>query len=126
LNPTIKVALDPLLFDTYKRYRAGTIKLVSWLASTARKTKLVDDVFLAKSETMGKGRLKGKARKAPKSDSQQIRTADITRIAEVIATTKIDGVPDTLIRTLEDVIGARKECAGWFASVRAIPVSDQF
>lgn len=120
------MALDPLLFDTYKRYRAGTIKLVSWLASTARKTKLVDDVFLAKSETMGKGRLKGKARKAPKSDSQQIRTADITRIAEVIATTKIDGVPDTLIRTLEDVIGARKECAGWFASVRAIPVSDQF
>jgi hypothetical protein len=54
----------------------------------------------------GKGRLKGKARKAPKGDTQQVRTADITQMAKAIATTKIDGVPDTLIRTLEEVIGA--------------------
>jgi len=67
--------------------------------------------------------LKGKARKArkpPRGDTQQIRTAGITRMAGAIEITKIDGVPDTLIGTLEEVIGA------WFASVRAILVWTNF
>jgi hypothetical protein len=84
------MALDPLVFDTYKRYKAGTAKLVSFLASTARKTKLVDDLFPAVLPTKGNGRLKGKARSvlrhAPKNQTYQIRTSDFVRMAEVIST----------------------------------------
>jgi len=51
------MALDPELFDTYKLYKAGTASLVTWLATAARKTSLVEDVF---PKPVSKGRLKGK------------------------------------------------------------------
>jgi hypothetical protein len=116
----VTMALNPLVFDTYKRYKAGTAKLVSFLANTARKTKLVDDLFVAVLPKKGNGRLKGKARSAKrqvqKTQTYQIRTADFVRMAEAILASKNVKVPDSLIRTLEDVIAARKECAGWFSS----------
>jgi hypothetical protein len=114
------MALDPLVFDTYKRYKTGTTKLVSFLANTSRKTKLVDDLFVAVLPKKGNGRLKGKARSAqrqiPKTQTYQIRTADFARMAEAISTSENAKVSDHLIRTLEEVIAARKECAGWFSS----------
>jgi hypothetical protein len=114
------MALDPLVFDTYKRYKAGTVELVSFLASTARKTKLVDDLFPAVLPAKGNARPKRLARSvlrhAPKNQTYQIRTADFIRMAAVISTSTNVKVPDSLIRTLEEVIAARKECAGWFSS----------
>jgi hypothetical protein len=114
------MALDPLVFDTYKRYKAGTAKLVSFLASATRKTKLVDDLFPAILLAKGNGRLKGKARSAqrqiPKNQTYQIRTSDFVRMAEVISTSTNVKVSNALIRTLEEVIAARKERAGWFSS----------
>jgi hypothetical protein len=72
------MALDPLVFDSaYKRYKAGTAKLVSFLASTARKTNLLDDLFHAVSPMKGNGRLKGKARSAQRQipKAKRIRSA---------------------------------------------------
>jgi hypothetical protein len=111
------MALDPLFFDTYKRYKAGTSKLVSFLASTARKTKLIDHLFPT-DLPIKSGRLKGKARAAQRQKGQtyQIRIADFVPMAEAIASApEIISVPETLMRTLEEVIAARKECAESFS-----------
>jgi len=86
------MALDPELFDTYKLYKAGTASLVTWLATAARKTSLVEDVF---PKPVSKGRLKGKERAAQKykTETYQIRLADFTRMAEAVAARKTVFVP---------------------------------
>jgi hypothetical protein len=58
------MALDPLLFGTYKRYKAGTSLVTTWLASKAKEMNLLNDLFPITSANKGKGRLKGKARAA--------------------------------------------------------------
>ncbi|PMD30202.1 hypothetical protein L207DRAFT_592660 [Hyaloscypha variabilis F] len=103
----------PSLFDTYKQYKAGTIKVTTWLASRAQELNTCTDLF-APSEIKGTGRLKGKARAAkkvvPKEQSHQIPLSAIPRIAKAIANIKAQEVPGTIIRTLEDVIAARSAC----------------
>lgn len=106
------------LFDTYKQYKAGTIKATTWLASKAREANLLSDLFSDASETnsKGKGRLKGKARAAQKAtekrngQTHQIPLAAIPRIARAIAGMKKQEVPGTIIQTLEEVIAARSAC----------------
>ncbi len=64
--------IDPLLFDTHKRAKAGTAKIVSWLATRSKATKLVDNVLptpVAQSNAGG-GRLKGSARKKTRRKTQ--------------------------------------------------------
>ena len=111
---TLKMAtIPPSLFDTYKQYKAGTIKVTTWLASRAQELNTCTDLF-APSEIKGTGRLKGKARAAkkvvPKEQSHQIPLSAIPRIAKAIANIKAQEVPGIIIRTLEDVIAARSAC----------------
>lgn len=57
-----QLKMDQPLFSTYKRYKAGTHKVTTWLATKARATKLLNDLFPKPPANTGKGRLKGKAR----------------------------------------------------------------
>ncbi|KAF4635177.1 hypothetical protein G7Y89_g2936 [Cudoniella acicularis] len=106
------MALDPFLFGTYKQYKAGTNKVMTWLASRARETNLLSNLFPTESANKGKGRLKGKARAAKKETSEKhhVPLTDIPRIAESIASTKKTMAPNIIIRTLEEVIAARSAC----------------
>jgi len=105
--------LDPVVFDTYKKYKAGTKKLVSYLADTARKTKLVDDLFSRTKSLKLYGRHTRKER-SQNEHAYQISPGALIRLAKAIATSDTDKIPNALIRTLQEVISARKECAGWF------------
>lgn len=107
---------DPLLLDTYKLYKAGTSKVVGWLASKAPES-FNKTLLKEKSGKPGGGRLKGKERAAqkaresatPKAEVEKylISLADIPRIAKIIASTTKMKVPADIIQTLEDVIAAR-------------------
>jgi hypothetical protein len=115
-DPHIKMALDPLLFGTYKRYKAGTSRVTTWLASKAKDMNLSNNLFPVICGNKGKGRLKGKARAAQKENGQtyQVALADIPRIAEAIASKSKVTVPGRIIQTLEEVIAARTACNACF------------
>lgn len=118
------MAIDTFLFDTYKKYKAGTNKVTTWLANKAREMNIMSDLFPKAAETKGHGRLKGKARAAQKvaqkvaqkenGQTHQIPVAAIPRIAKVIASIEGLSVPGTIIRTLEEVIAARSACSECF------------
>lgn len=113
------MVLNPLIFDTYRQYKAGTHKVMAWLASRVQETTILSELFPSTSttsENKGKGRLKGKARTAAKKTPEKylIPLAKITRIAESIASITEVKVPETIIRTLEEVIAARNACSDYF------------
>jgi hypothetical protein len=110
------MALDPFLFDTCKQYKAGTNRIMTWLASRAQETNLLSDLFPTTSGNKGKGRLKGKARAAQKETGQKhlIPLTEIPRIAKSIASSTKVTVPEKIIQTLEEVIAARSECNDCF------------
>ncbi|TVY84824.1 hypothetical protein LSUE1_G002099 [Lachnellula suecica] len=113
------MALDPFLFDTYKQYKAGTNKVMTWLASRSQEASGSSSVVQKASASKSTGRLKGKERKAAKKETSHgqkhlVALADIPRMAKsIVATTKV-GVPQNIIRTLEEVIAARCECNDFF------------
>lgn len=105
------MTLDPLLFNTYKQYKAGTNRVMAWLASKAQETSVLSDLF-PKPETKAKGRLKGKARAAAKEAPQKhiVPLAFINRIAKSIASIANVKVPENILLTLQEVIAARTAC----------------
>jgi hypothetical protein len=77
---------------------------------------IFDDLFPSEAASAkGKVRLKGKARAAQmaagKGRTHEITLAPIPRIAKAISTSiTVQGVPETIIRTLKEVIAARRAC----------------
>jgi len=110
------MALEPFLFDSFKQYKAGTNRVMAWLASRAQETGVLSDLFPTASTSKGKGRLKGKARATQKETGQKhlVPLADIPRIAKSIASSTKVAVPEKIVRTLEEVIAARIECNDCF------------
>jgi hypothetical protein len=112
------MALDPLLFNTYKQYKAGTSKVMGWLVDRAQELNVLSELFptASVSGNKGKGRLKGKARVTQKETSQKhlVPLADIPRIVTSIANTAKVKVPESILRTLEEVIAARSACHDCF------------
>jgi len=115
------MALPPLLFDAYQKYKRGTEDLVQWLAETARATGTVNEVF-SDSQQHGKpptgGRLKGNARKDAKNAPAmyQITAGSFVTLATAIADDARVPVPTSVFGTLQTVIRGRKDCAVWYAS----------
>jgi len=88
------MASDPY-FDTYKRYKAGTSELVTWLADTAR--------------TCGASSLSTTKAK------YTIAVRDFTQLANIIVNStepKVE-IPAGILEVTKDVISARKRCAKW-------------
>jgi len=110
------MALDPYLFDTYKQYKAGTEKVMSWLARRAQEANLLSTLMPTASECKDKGRLKVKARATQKETGQkhQVPLADIPQIVKLIGISTKLTVPESIIRTLEEVIEARSACNNCF------------
>ncbi|CAG8980555.1 hypothetical protein HYALB_00002552 [Hymenoscyphus albidus] len=108
--------LDPQMIDIYKRYKAGTSKVMAWLASKTPES--MQDRFSNGSASSSGGRFKGKERAKHKAKSEKlsIAVANIPIISKVIASTAKTSVPDDIIQTLEDVIVARSACNKFYES----------
>ncbi|TVY17417.1 hypothetical protein LARI1_G004222 [Lachnellula arida] len=110
------MALDPVLFNTYKQYKAGTASVISWLVNQSKETNVSTKLLPAASGSQGSGRLKGKARAARKENGPKhiVPLASIPQISQAIAEAAKAMVPLKIIRTLEEVIAARSECNDCF------------
>jgi hypothetical protein len=120
------MSTPPPLVDTYQRYKIGTKAFIQWLATTARATGKVDDVFTtsgAQEQTPPTGgRLKGKARKLAKEEkgkpvakTYEVPLNHFPRLAKSVAAAANVTVPSSMFTILRDVIRARKECVSWFS-----------
>ncbi|KAF2871918.1 hypothetical protein BDV95DRAFT_606486 [Massariosphaeria phaeospora] len=110
------MGLSPLLVDTYRRYKSGTKTFVQWLATTARATRAVDDVFDGDSIREDRGKQNGKKRNNPNRypKTHAVPMGLISRLTDAITTDKSARVPPFILVVLKDVIPARKSCAAWY------------
>jgi hypothetical protein len=112
--------LPAFLFDTHKRYKADTNRVVTWLAETAQKCGLT--LNTQPSSSRPSGRLKGKARKEARAAgtcdaklSQIVTVKQFLDMAKLIATQKPPvAVPDLILRLLRSAIDLRRRCSNWF------------
>lgn len=110
--------LAPFLVDTYRQYKKSTAIFVNWLASTARATGTVDNIFNPTSKVIDQptGRKKGRNRsKAIRSQPQkyEVPFTSFTNLARAIVNASRK-VPYLTCLILDDIIKARKECAEWY------------
>lgn len=118
------MALLSALGDTYRRYKKGTESCVQWLATAARSTGAVGDIFtseyLPQKTTCG-GRPKEKARTKPsaaglsaKPAVYKVPTKAFVRLAKAIVGNSTIEIPRSVLATLRAVIRGRKDCATWY------------
>ncbi|KAK4889285.1 hypothetical protein LTR27_011891 [Elasticomyces elasticus] len=93
----------------YKRYKAGTAQVVSWLARTAgRVSDLTSCLDCLKP---------GSSSSSKDLETIRIKTRELRKLAEVITDSDPPvQVPAALIKVLDDVIAGREECASWYAA----------
>lgn len=107
-----------LLIDTYKRYKTGTKAFVQWLATAARATGTVDDIFAVPTS----GTLEGKAREDNKNQQQtptkafQVPLRHLAKLAEAVVAHPNATVPPSMFTILRDVISKRKDCVVFYRS----------
>jgi len=118
--------LPDFLFDTHKRYKADTEKVLTWLVRTAKKYRFTLETPTAAAggtpKTGPSRRLKGKARaearKAGSPASNAITSISVKQFAEMAE--KIGSrrppvqVPEVILTLLRSAITLRKRCADWF------------
>ena len=107
------------LANRYKRYRAGTAKLVNWLANTARKCIDITDIIPAMmpSKTASK-QAKSKRKNAAASEQSKIllSTADLLKLTEIVAYSTV-AVPENILTVARDVIAGREASASFYAAI---------
>ena len=107
------------LYDSYKRYKAGTNKFLTWLVETAFASARLAGRPMPRTKPQGP-RLEGKARRAGKE--QLTAGTHIVAISHIIPLAQgLVGndkgpvqVPRSVIGILQKTIAARNECAVWF------------
>ena len=107
------------LYDSYKRYKAGTTNFLTWLVENAPSSSRPAEQTMLEAKAKGP-RLKGKERRAAK-ESFTARTyivaiSRIVPLAQGLVKNVKEPVkvPRSVIRILQRTIAARKECAVWF------------
>ncbi|KAF3930952.1 hypothetical protein ABW19_dt0210223 [Dactylella cylindrospora] len=92
------VSLPESVLNTYKRYKNGTDKIISWLCRNGENTS-------AKAA-------KSKSKRKP-TNRKDIRTYDLIHLASNIVASKVD-TPKDIVKSLKEVIYARSSCAKWY------------
>ncbi|KAK5128715.1 hypothetical protein LTR85_000048 [Meristemomyces frigidus] len=103
---------ENLVTDRYRRYKAGTKKVVEWLTSTAKRCEPISSLLSCAS-------LSDNA--MSESTQEELRVRDLLRLAEAIAAStapKID-IPLVIIVVTEDVIDGRQACADWYSATKS-------
>ena len=111
LNDKGETPRVPLL-NSYKLYKAGTKKLIEWLASTASRCCDIKTIVQSCGASLKRG--------SSTTDGRcevEIRTREVLKLAEVVATSEPPvAIPSTIIDIAKDVIAGREECADWYAA----------
>jgi len=103
------------LSGRYKFYKAGTKKLINWLANSAGRCSDLKSII--KSLGCGLPFKRSKKNKHSSDATVEIRASELVKLAEVIANSGSPvEIPETIIQIAKDVIAGREECAGWYAS----------
>ena len=97
------------LLGRYKLYKAGTNKLVQWLAHSASRCCDISTIIKASDS---------RPATAPKDSlAIQVRTQELIKLAEAIAGSDPPvEIPIAILDIAKDVIAGREECAEWYAS----------
>ncbi|KAF2661533.1 hypothetical protein K491DRAFT_647330 [Lophiostoma macrostomum CBS 122681] len=116
------MSLSPLLVETYQRYKRDTNTFVTWLATTAKGVRNVDQLLFGITPNIqhGKGRLKGKERTKAKAHEKPSSAGIVTvplssfeTLATVVASAGVI-MPTHIWQILSGAIAARKECAAFY------------
>ena len=120
------MTLPSFLFDSHKRYKEETNRVVTWLVETAQKCGFLPS--LETTPTRQSGRLKGKARKMAREKEKAevdetiasatrftVTVNHFTDLADRIANHKPRvKVPNLILSLVRSAITQRKRCADWF------------
>ncbi|KAF2757466.1 hypothetical protein EJ05DRAFT_486518 [Pseudovirgaria hyperparasitica] len=113
MTPTSNTKIDPVLHDTYVKYKAGTEKVVTWLAKAAYGTGLLDASFTRSTGTNAHLKRHEQNNRQTSEQTFDFEVKDLNRFADVIVSSNLK-VPPAILYTLDDVIVARRECASWY------------
>ncbi|KAK5119636.1 hypothetical protein LTR85_007465 [Meristemomyces frigidus] len=104
---------DSPILGRYKLYKAGTARLVQWVARTA--SGCCDITSIVKALRTDPARKA--APKAPLGATVDIRTRELVTLANIIASAKPPvAIPTSILEVARDVITGITVCAEWYAS----------
>lgn len=105
------------LSNRYRAYKAGTQKVVDFLAQTARKARDVTQILpsLKAANTAAKQAQSNK-RATPPDSTIHITTNQLLSLAQVIVDAALP-IPDEILRTIRTVIEGREHCAELYKSM---------
>lgn len=115
--PASHIMSEGSLVNRYRQYKAGTTRVVDWLAQTARRSRDVTSI-LPSLRSANNAAKHAKKNKSPAGQETKVKvtTSQLLSLARVIADAGLH-VPDEILGTLYTVIGAREESASWYMSI---------
>lgn len=107
------------LVNRYRQYKAGTSKIVTWLAQTARRARDVTSILPSLKPANDAAKQAKRAKSGPTSDTNvKITTTQLLSLAQVIVDAALP-ISDEILRTIRIVITGREGCASFYESVHA-------
>lgn len=125
-----------IYFNGYKRYKAGTVKIISWLVESVKSCgrdvsefTLSSDTFSSSSSSSSLKESKGKKKTVgdllvdglqPTANKEyEISCRVLTILAEIVvdSTNPRIVVPYSILGLLDEVISLRRQCSAWLSSV---------
>jgi len=104
------------LFDTYKRYKTGQNRFITWLKQTAEKYGYKSG---SNDEDKNSSSIKGKQQSSrSRSDASSgniVRMSEFTDLANAIVA-QTNSIPGSIVQTLRDVIVQRKKAFNHYRS----------
>lgn len=100
------------LSGRYKLYKAGTSKVVNWLANAASRCCDIKTVV----QSLGSSASVTKHKRPASRNDVVISTKELLKLAEAIVHAKSpQPIPADIIHVAKDVITGREQCAAWYA-----------
>lgn len=105
------------MFDRYRRYKAGTAKIVNYLVSTAQQCGNIATILpsLKAAKKASKSAKRDPSSVTASETAVQVNTVDLVKLAEIVSKSKLD-VP-LEIYVVKDVIAGRRTCADWYKAI---------
>ena len=105
------------LVNRYKRYKAGTTKIATWLSNSARHCQDITTILpsLRAANNASKQAKKNKTI-SPSATEGKVTTAQLVKLAEIVVSRSVT-ISEDILGTLKDVIAARQVCAKWYGSL---------
>ena len=108
---------DGTLINSYQQYKAGTTKLVDWLANAARSCKDVSTIVpsLRAARNAAKQAKRKQKQTAPLDTKVTLTTSQLLSLTQIVVEAAVS-IPADIIRTTQAVISSRQTHADWYSS----------